>query len=139
VDAVNDFSPNEFGSKLRDSFDPEALAKRLEALKQKASDGVASPIGEQVNKAINDVKAIEFKGFEDVIKNGQKLSKKTTSAGTFVGAAAGRIAAGSLTARMFEIQKQQFEFEKKKELAKIKRDAEQLKATKAGSLNLPTV
>lgn len=116
--SVGKFDPSQFGKDLRKSFNPDDLKAKLEDLRRTARTKVENPITEGVGKAVEAVKAVAFEGFGDVISEGQSKFK---SQGSFVGAAAGQ--QGSSTAsKMFDLQKQQLAFEKKKEEKQKQRD-----------------
>jgi hypothetical protein len=66
----------------------------------------------------------------DEIAAGQQQTRKISSQGTFIGLAASQIGGGSLTSQMFTLQKQQHEFDKKREEAQKKRDGDVLNAIK---------
>jgi len=64
------------------------------------------------------------------IEDGQSETRRISSQGTFNGLAAAQLGGGSLTSRMFALQKQQHDFDRKKEQAQKARDKMQLDATK---------
>ena len=127
---VENFDPSKFGQGLRDSFDTEGLKAKLEQLKNQAAADIKRPITDDAAEAIKQIDAINFNGLGSVISEGQQGARKIQSAGTFVGAAAGRISGGTITDRMFALQKQQHDFDKKREENQKVRDNMQLEATK---------